>query len=1580
MKRLASLLIVFALLITLVLPLRAPLQSIAAPPHATVQAQPSLADPQVTTASARTLDRLAPDLRLALQDSRKASERRLINVQFSGGDLATVERLLIAPARSKLFAGQIQWVVGEARLSDLAKIASAPGVYSVTSQESFQPLPAPGLDEIRGSQPRLKAKEIKELLAKGGDAALRKRINELNSAIPLPASRPAGGTTASPPPAPRPATVQVTDVHNSSAAAAQGHDGDGVVVALVDTGVDFANADLTGTDYKFASGPYAGWPVSHNILSGINYARNPEDFVIRPDTFENLQGNTWYVGTLPIPNPVCNTVTCTAPLTLDPGSTTVGQEEDPVVINAVWPDSPVSDTYYYSVHPDYNLTVAALALLSLGNLENSYLENALVPPALVVADTAAAGTYDTVYVDSNFNADLTDDDPQSKAQPVSGFDAIDAAYEPNPDGFYDLSAGMLAWIADGVNPPPGTSTLYEGVVTPEAGRLLVFFGDEDSHGTNCASDIVSQSVITDPYGNGPINPRVGGYGDLGEAGGPVMRGMAQDAKLMAFQNAYFIPDAWVLSAFGFDGVANTGDEAQIVSNSFGFSDLTDDGWNPGSRIVHLLNNEVAPNTTWLVATGNGGHGYGTVTMPTGDTIIDVGASTSYGTLVYYEDASPDLFTYGDVQPWSNRGPGASGDLAPDVVAVGAWGTGANPLNLLPQISGQINGQSAYDLFGGTSMSTPIAAGVLAQVYDAFKEANNRFPTYQEATDLLLVGAYDLGYDPFTQGSGNVDALRSTAMATGDSLIVTPSQWYPGDYRGTSYPGYINLVAPGDTVTQVFTLTNPTASQMNVSVDDLTLQRLNEYTRTVVFTGAEDSGSSYPHYLLDMSEDLSTFNPDLLRVQAIHSLESLDSDGDYTADDQVRLFFYNWLDRDSDNTLWDDLNSDGFVSEDELEPATEDGEEFNRFSFAYNEGNYQEINLGRTARELATSDGVFFGLQRRGSTEPLTVELRFTYYDQLDWEWSELSNTNLVIPAGASRTFTTTVTVPQDIALGAYQAVLQVREGGNTLAGGPTNSVRTIPIVTHVAANSASFAFGAATLDESLGDQPYSNGHVYAAPDWGWRPETGDWRTYYYDVPASEAITGTYLIAQTDWADQNTDIDTLLFGADPNDPYVAGGEIELETDLIIGYEGNPGYFGPAGMQQIGGSNNTNINFSGAWEFETATGGSREVVAGELKPGLGLIELHQVQSGGSIFGEAVVGSTYLARVDPAPISTTTRLISGSLDFDFSTTATIAEGLAVRAFGFGSEKTLTNQPATQDDPEDILTSSYVFSETVTNGGLLEVRTTSNATGLDVDLYLARDGGDGLPPTQDLNPVQPGIQNDDALVGSSFTITADEFITVEFPDDGLYWGLVHGYGVPANSTFDLTIINISGNDLSISGIPGGAVAAGNVDLQLNYQLPAGVTSGQRFKGLVYIGPSTAPTTIRVPVEIQYVANNVPTLDAINRLGPALVNEPYTITYEALAAAANEADADNDGLIFRITAVSDGTLTKSGAAVVPGTTTLGPGESLVYTPSRIGAAVNAFAVVAVDTLGAASAAGTAVTVEVRSTTILVYAPIIRLP
>src|SRR5439155_8314684 len=96
---------------------------------------------------------------------------------------------------------------------------------------------------------------------------------------------------------------------------------------------------------------------------------------------------------------------------------------------------------------------------------------------------------------------------------------------------------------------------------------------------------------------------------------------------------------------------------------------------------------------------------------------------------------------------------------------------------------------------------------------------------------------------------------------------------------------------------------------------------------------------------------------------------------------------------------------------------------------------------------------------------------------------------------------------------------------------------------------------------------------------------------------------------------------------------------------------------------------------------------------------------------------------------------------------------------------------------------------------------------------------------------------------------------------------------------------------------------------------------------------------------------NDAPTLTSITVLPGGLKNTPFTITYDALAAAANEADVDSSGIHFRVEAVSSGTLQKSGAAVVPGSTLLSAGQSLVWTPAAgvYGSAVNGFTVKAYD-------------------------------
>jgi Ca2+-binding RTX toxin-like protein len=108
---------------------------------------------------------------------------------------------------------------------------------------------------------------------------------------------------------------------------------------------------------------------------------------------------------------------------------------------------------------------------------------------------------------------------------------------------------------------------------------------------------------------------------------------------------------------------------------------------------------------------------------------------------------------------------------------------------------------------------------------------------------------------------------------------------------------------------------------------------------------------------------------------------------------------------------------------------------------------------------------------------------------------------------------------------------------------------------------------------------------------------------------------------------------------------------------------------------------------------------------------------------------------------------------------------------------------------------------------------------------------------------------------------------------------------------------------------------------------------------------------------------NTAPTLTTINTLSGGVEDAEFTISYAALAAAADEADAQGDPISFRVETISSGTLTKSGAAVTLGSTTLGAGELLVWTPAaNAHGTLDAFTIKAVD---GALASANVVTVRV---------------
>jgi|GEM_PF-2685287 len=205
-----------------------------------------------------------------------------------------------------------------------------------------------------------------------------------------------------------------------------------------------------------------------------------------------------------------------------------------------------------------------------------------------------------------------------------------------------------------------------------------------------------------------------------------------------------------------------------------------------------------------------------------------------------------------------------------------------------------------------------------------------------------------------------------------------------------------------------------------------------------------------------------------------------------------------------------------------------------------------------------------------------------------------------------------------------------------------------------------------------------------------------------------------------------------------------------------------------------------------------------------------------------------------------------------------------------------------------------------------------------------------------------------------------------------------------------------LSGSDAEGStptyGIDGGSDAGETVTLSGNYTtLTLNKSSGaytlspnatainalgfdttERYTVTVSDGASSdeQSLTVNLTAANDSAINEVPKLTTIATLTAAATeDQPYSISYATLTAAADEQDIETTtGLSFRIAEVLSGTLTKNGVAVTAGTTTIGTGETVIWTPAENvnGDAISAFTLRAFDG-NAASVTPVAVKVNVTA-------------
>ena len=564
-----------------------------------------------------------------------------------------------------------------------------------------------------------------------------------------------------------------------------GYTGEGVKVAVMDSGVDFATPDLIGTQARVtnASSPYYGWPLVIDIDSLAHYIQGSENFLVQSQYADTTSTNV-------------------------SGYQVTGTSK--------------SGIYHIGAHPD-------------SHLAQFYGQ----PIKVLLVDERTPSTYDTVYVDLNNNHDFRDDKPCRKGDEISYWDREN-------DGYPDESGGMIYFIADGKTHLPLSEILYgEKAKIPKNGELIAFEYDDSGHGTMCAGIIAAQ--------------------------GRNIKGIAPDAKIMPVRNSIESDMLlYLLTSIGSDGVPNTGDEADVVNRSGGFSYLFNKGADEGSVFLEYLTTIISPSTTIVTANGNDGSGYGTCSSPSSEHVINAGAIYD----LWWNNSSYS----GDLASFSSRGPNALGQIKPNVLAVGYLAP-----RVLPLFETH-NGKTAWnDMGGGTSSATPHVASVVALIYQAYKDAHGKFPTSEKARDILMSSATDIDEEIFAQGSGIANAKRAVEIASGkDGVLVEPALLVTSP------------VEAGSDLVFDFNITNYSSEKIDLRPQTLIRDKRSELT---LKSSNKDIRFKLPKDMLDC---------DLLKISSYYQREARSTKLErYEGYD---LYLYNWR----------DVNGDGEAQDAELE--------------------------------------------------------------------------------------------------------------------------------------------------------------------------------------------------------------------------------------------------------------------------------------------------------------------------------------------------------------------------------------------------------------------------------------------------------------------------------------------------------------------------------------------------------------------------------------------------------------------------------------------------------------------------------------
>ncbi|MDZ4825189.1 MAG: S8 family serine peptidase [Actinomycetota bacterium] len=476
------------------------------------------------------------------------------------------------------------------------------------------------------------------------------------------------------------------------------------------------------------------------------------------------------------------TAALATPSGLDPGLPTRGSAMVPVVVAGVTATAAVDD----AVRQAGGTVTAPLPVVD---------GVAATVPASRLADLAAAPGVRAVTADRAASFADNTFDPETVASPFVRSTTASSAWST---GNYGAGIGV-AVLDTGVSPMPDL-----------AGRLV--------HGP----DFSGEGTVVDTFGHGTVMASLvaGNGADSAAREGGAIAGVAPAAHIVAVKvaGANGATDvSTILEAMHWIATYRDQFNIRVVNLAWGV---------PSTQSVALDPLNYAVERLWdlgivvVVAAGNSGPQFGTVTKPGDDPVVlTVGAYNDRG------DASPGN---DNIPQWTSRGPTQEGVAKPDVVAPGrtilagrSYGSAvehANPKALV---------MPSYIRGSGTSQASAVTSGVVAlllaarpeltpdQVKAAIKSTAHRMPNANP--NAQGVGRVDLAAALIAQptnevqprpatGLGSIEASRGgghvvadcNGVATDivgeidvrceawDPQMWTTSQWTGDDWTGVSW--------------------------------------------------------------------------------------------------------------------------------------------------------------------------------------------------------------------------------------------------------------------------------------------------------------------------------------------------------------------------------------------------------------------------------------------------------------------------------------------------------------------------------------------------------------------------------------------------------------------------------------------------------------------------------------------------------------------------------------------------------------------------------------------------------------------------